>query len=64
MAPSAQRRELRGELDWIVLKALRKEPERRYASVEQLADDIPRHLDGAPVTAAGRTLGAIARGSS
>ena len=40
VAPIEQRRELRGELDWIVLKALRKEPDRRYASVEQLADDF------------------------
>jgi tetratricopeptide (TPR) repeat protein len=46
------RRELRGELDWIVLKALRKEPDRRYASVEQLADEIARHLGGRPVGAA------------
>jgi len=28
------------ELEWVVLKALRKEPDRRYGSVEQLADDI------------------------
>ncbi len=45
-------RELRGDLDLIVLKALRKEPERRYASVEQLAADIERHLAGLPVRAA------------
>lgn len=43
---------LRGELDWITLKALRKEPDRRYASVEQLAEDIQRHLQGRPVAAA------------
>ncbi len=42
---------LRGDLDNIVLKALRKEPSRRYASVEQLAGDIRRHLEGLPVTA-------------
>lgn len=42
---------LRGDLDNIVLKALRKEPSRRYASVEQMAGDIRRHLDGLPVTA-------------
>jgi tetratricopeptide (TPR) repeat protein len=52
VAPIVGRRELRGELDWIVLKALRKEPDRRYASVEQLADDIARHLGGRPVGAA------------
>jgi len=44
-------RRLSGDLDNIVLKALRKEPHRRYASVEQLAEDIRRHLDGLPVTA-------------
>jgi len=42
---------LEGDLDTIVLKALAKEPARRYASVEQLADDIRRHLDGHPVLA-------------
>ena len=42
---------LQGDLDTIVLKALRKEPERRYDSAEQLADDLERHLDGRPVTA-------------
>lgn len=42
---------LRGDLDNIILKSLRKEPERRYASVEQFSDDIRRHLDGLPVTA-------------
>lgn len=42
---------LRGDLDNIVLKALRKEPARRYASVEQFAGDIRRHLEGLPVIA-------------
>lgn len=42
---------LRGDLDNIVLKALRKEPERRYASVQEFAEDIRRHLEGLPVTA-------------
>ncbi|MFL6274275.1 MAG: protein kinase domain-containing protein [Blastocatellia bacterium] len=44
-------RRLRGDLDNIVLMAMRKEPERRYASVEQFASDIQRHLDGLPVIA-------------
>ena len=44
-------RRLRGDLDTIVLTALRKEPGRRYASVEQFADDVRRHLDGRPVRA-------------
>ena len=42
---------LRGDLDNIVLKALRKEPSRRYASVEQMAGDVRRHLEGLPVIA-------------
>jgi serine/threonine-protein kinase len=45
------RRRLKGDLDRIVLMALRKEPERRYASSEQLAEDIERHLTGHPVIA-------------
>jgi len=44
-------RRLAGDLDDIVLMALRKEPERRYASVEQFAEDIRRHLEGLAVTA-------------
>ncbi len=50
-APARLNRQLRGDLDNIVLRALRKEPERRYASAEQLAEDIRRHLHGMPVTA-------------
>ena len=48
---AALRRRLSGDLDNIVLKALRKEPARRYASVEQLAEDIRRQLQGRPVMA-------------
>lgn len=44
-------RRLSGDLDNIVLQALRKEPQRRYASVEQLAEDLRRHLEGRPVSA-------------
>ena len=44
-------RALRGDLDTIVLEAIRHEPSRRYASAEQLADDIRRHLAGLPVRA-------------
>ncbi len=44
------RRELSGDLDTIVLRALRKEPAWRYQSAEQLRDDINRHLDGIPVS--------------
>ncbi len=42
---------LRGDLDNIVLMALRKEPERRYQSVEQLAEDIRCYLEGRPISA-------------
>jgi serine/threonine protein kinase len=45
------RRQLRGDLDVIVMTALRKEPQRRYASVERFSEDIRRHLEGLPVTA-------------
>lgn len=45
------RDQLHGDLDAIVLAALRKEPVRRYASVEQFADDIRRYLNGLPVQA-------------
>jgi tetratricopeptide (TPR) repeat protein len=45
------RRELSGDLDNIVMKALRKEPERRYQSADQLREDITRHLDGLPISA-------------
>jgi len=45
------RRHLSGDLDTICLKALRKEPERRYVSAEQFVEDIRRHLDGLPVLA-------------
>lgn len=43
--------QLAGDLDNIILTALRKEPERRYGSVEQFSEDIRRHLAGLPVTA-------------
>lgn len=48
---SANPRALRGDLDNIILKAIRKEPERRYSSVEQFSEDIRRHLAGLPVSA-------------
>ena len=47
---------LRGDLDTIVLMALRKEPERRYSSVAQFSEDIRRHLEGLPVVARKDTL--------
>ena len=48
---------LRGDLDAIVLFAMRKEPEMRYATVADLADDIRRHLAREPVVARHPTLG-------
>jgi tetratricopeptide (TPR) repeat protein len=50
-------RALRGDLDRILLVALDPDPDRRYASVEKLADDVRRHLDGHPVAARGASLG-------
>ena len=45
------RRALDGDLNNIVLMAMRKEPERRYGSAEQMASDIQRYLEGKPVIA-------------
>jgi eukaryotic-like serine/threonine-protein kinase len=50
------RRTLGGDLDNIVLMAMRKEPERRYGSSQQMAGDIQRYLDGKPVIARRDTL--------
>ena len=49
--PRQLRRKLRGDLDTIVMKALRKEPERRYASAAEFAQDIRRYRDGLPIAA-------------
>ena len=54
--PRGLERRLRGDLDRIVLMALRKEPERRYSSAQALADDLERHLAGEPVLARGDSL--------
>jgi non-specific serine/threonine protein kinase/serine/threonine-protein kinase len=56
VADATSGRRLRGDLDNIVLMALRKEPERRYSSVEQFSEDIRRHLDALPVLARRDTL--------
>jgi len=50
------RRHLKGDLDNIVLKALHKEPQRRYGSVQEFSEDIARHLEDRPVKARANTL--------
>ena len=51
------KKKLAGDLDMIVLMALRKEPLRRYASVEQFSEDIRRFMEGRPVIARSDTFG-------
>ena len=54
--PQSAIRNLKGDLDNIILKALAKEPERRYQSVQEFSEDIRRHLEGLPVTATADTV--------
>jgi eukaryotic-like serine/threonine-protein kinase len=54
--PERLRARLQGDLDDIVLKALRKEPQGRYRSADDFSEDIARHLNGAPVVARKGTL--------
>jgi len=51
MVPRETKRRLEGDLDAILLKALRKEPQLRYSSLEQFTEDLWRHLEGRPVLA-------------
>jgi serine/threonine protein kinase len=51
VAPTVLRRQLAGDLDWITMKALAKEPSRRYGSANDLAADIFSHLADRPVVA-------------
>jgi non-specific serine/threonine protein kinase/serine/threonine-protein kinase len=60
-SPARLRRRLSGDVDSILMMALRKEPGRRYGSVQQLADDITRHLIGLPVLSAKGSWGYTAR---
>lgn len=53
------RARLRGDLDTIVMKAMDVEPSRRYASAEQLADDVARYLGGKPIVAREPSLGYV-----
>ena len=55
--PPERRGQLPRDLDAIVLKALRKEPERRYSSVQDFSEDVRRHLEGLPVSARKDTVG-------
>ena len=57
LRPEVLRQRLEGDLDQIVAMALSHEPRRRYASAEQLADDLHRHQDGQPVRARRPTWG-------
>lgn len=50
-SPEKLQRLLTGDLDNIVMKAIRKEPSGRYNSVEQFSEDVRRHLEGLPITA-------------
>lgn len=52
---------LGGELATVIRKALAREPERRYASVREFAEDLQRYLDGRPILARPSTLGYRAR---
>ena len=55
-SPERLGKRLAGDLDNIVMKAIRKEPGARYTSVDQLSEDIRRHLDGLPVLARKSTV--------
>ena len=55
--PRRLRKRLQGDLDRIVLMALRKEPDRRYGSAEAFSADLRRHLDGLPVEARPASVG-------
>ena len=61
VARPAEVRDLRGDLDAIVAKALEKKPEDRYASVEAFALDIERHLAAEPIAARPRSFAYVAR---
>lgn len=54
--PTKRSKLFRGDLDNIVLMAMRKEPTRRYASVEQFSDDLRRHLEKLPISARPDTI--------
>ncbi|MEE4637495.1 MAG: serine/threonine-protein kinase [Wenzhouxiangella sp.] len=53
----ALRQRLRGDLDRIVMTAMRREPERRYGSAQTMAEDLARYLEGKPIVARGASRG-------
>jgi eukaryotic-like serine/threonine-protein kinase len=55
--PVGLRRELHGDVDWIVIKAIERDRTRRYETANALALDLERHLEHKPVTARPPTLG-------
>jgi serine/threonine-protein kinase len=59
--PERLARRLRGDIDVIIAKALREEPEERYASLAEMAEDVRRHLAGLPIMAHPESLGYRAR---
>ncbi len=61
LEPGALVRRLRGDLDWIVMRALEKDRDRRYDTPSALAEDIQRHLDDESVVAHAPTFGYRAR---
>jgi non-specific serine/threonine protein kinase/serine/threonine-protein kinase len=61
LAPTSLRKRLRGDLDWIVMKALEKDRARRYETANGLALDIRRHLDDQPVLAGPPSTAYLAR---
>ena len=57
MEPAKLARLVRGELDWIAMKALEKDRNRRYATANDLARDLERYLAGEPVEAGAPSAG-------
>jgi tetratricopeptide (TPR) repeat protein len=57
LARKRLKKKLSGDLDMIILKALRKDPQQRYLSVEQFSEDVRRYLEGRPVIASTYTPG-------